>query len=65
MASIISSNEVFKIEFHFYEDGIFLTKDTDNSEIAPKNRICSCVDYDGKLFKSHFGNSVKRLYVKY
>ena len=65
MAQIINSKENFLIEFHFYEDGVFLTKSTDNGEVAPPNRICSIIDECGSLYKSHFGNSCKRLYFMY
>lgn len=65
MAQIIGSKENFLIEFHFYENGVFLTKNTDSGEILPKGCICSIVDECGSLYRSHFGYSSKRLYVMY
>ena len=65
MAQVIGSKENFFIEFHFYENGVFLTKSTDKDTVLPPGCICSMIDDCGSLYRSHFGNSSKRLYVMY
>ncbi len=62
MARIIGCKEEFIVEFHFYENGIFLTKEGEG-HLAPKDRICGDIDLDGSLYKCHFGSKSKRLYV--
>jgi len=65
MAQVIGSKENFLIEFHFYEDGVFLTKSTDKDIVLPQGCICSIIDECGSLYRSHFRNSSKRLYIMY
>lgn len=64
MYKVIGTSDRFNIEFHFYEDGIFLTKEGEG-HLAPAGRICGFDDPDGSIYRSHFGNSHKRLYIKH